>query len=191
MRTDISFTSHGLTCRGWLYRPANAEKAPAIVMSHGLSAVKELGLTGFAETFCAAGFVVVVFDYRFQGDSDGAERGRIIPQEQHDDIRAAVGYTAGLPGVDAERIGYWGSSYSGGHALFLGAFEPRIKVVVSQVPAIALARAPGFGRARRFCVLPERAGAGLCRAQRGRGRRQYPHCGAAGRAGHSIHPGFL
>jgi fermentation-respiration switch protein FrsA (DUF1100 family) len=141
MRTDISFTSHGLTCRGWLYRPQNAENAPAIVMSHGLSAVKELGLTGFAETFCAAGFVVVVFDYRFQGESDGAERGRIIPQEQHDDIRAAITYTAALPEVDAERIGYWGSSYSGGHALFLGAFEPRIKVVVSQVPAIALARA--------------------------------------------------
>jgi fermentation-respiration switch protein FrsA (DUF1100 family) len=141
MRTDISFKSHGKICRGWLYRPDAAGKSRAIVMSHGLSGVKEQGLSGFAETFCQAGFTVVVFDYRFQGESDGMPRGRIIPQEQHDDIRAAIGYVSALPEVDPERIGIWGSSYSGGHALFLGAMDPRIKVVVAQVPAIALARA--------------------------------------------------
>jgi len=38
MRTDISFESAGLTCRGWLYRPDTATTpAPVIVMSHGFS----------------------------------------------------------------------------------------------------------------------------------------------------------
>jgi len=93
LRSDISFQSAGLTCRGWLYRPeGGAEPLPAIVMSHGFSAVKEQGLPSFAERFCAAGFAVLVFDYRFLGASDGDERGRIIPQEQHDDLRAAIGY---------------------------------------------------------------------------------------------------
>ena len=45
----------------------------------------------------------------------------------------------------------WGSSYSGAHAIFLGAFDPRVKVVVAQVPGldvvgtlIAIAGREGF-----------------------------------------------
>ncbi len=141
MRQDISFQSAGLACRGWLYRPDGASAPlPAIVMSHGFSAVKEQGLPSFAERFCAAGFAVLVFDYRYLGASDGEERGRIIPQEQHDDLRAAIGYLATQPGIDAARIGLWGTSYSGGHALFVGALDPRIKAIVAQVPALSVAR---------------------------------------------------
>jgi fermentation-respiration switch protein FrsA (DUF1100 family) len=139
MRTDIEFQSHGVTCRGWHYAPQVAGPAPGIVMSHGLSAVKEMGLAPFAESFAEAGFHVLVFDYRCLGGSDGNERGRMIPQEQHDDLRSAIGCLTGLPGVDPERIGLWGTSYSGGHALFLGALDPRVKVIVAQAPAIDLA----------------------------------------------------
>jgi fermentation-respiration switch protein FrsA (DUF1100 family) len=141
MRTDTSFHSHGQTCRAWLYRPDTAIPAPAILMSHGFSAVKEQGLDGFAQAFCAAGFVVLVFDYRFLGASDGTPRGRIVPHEQHDDLRAALDVLSRQPYVDPARIGIWGSSYSGGHALFLGALDPRIKVIVAQVPAISGAHA--------------------------------------------------
>ncbi len=141
MREDISFQSAGLTLRGWLYRPDGAPAAsPVIVMSHGFSAVKEQGLPAFAERFRAAGFVVLLFDYRHLGTSDGDDRGRIIPQEQHDDLRAALSYASGLDGVDSERIGVWGSSYSGGHVLFVGALDPRIKCIVAQVPAISISR---------------------------------------------------
>jgi uncharacterized protein len=140
LRSDISFVSGGLACRGWHYRPQSAAPAPAIVMSHGFSAVKEQGLAEFAEKFCAAGFHVLVFDYRHLGASDGADRGRIIPQEQHDDLRAAIGFASSIDGVDADRIGVWGTSYSGGHAMFVGALDPRVKVIVAQAPAISIAR---------------------------------------------------
>ncbi len=143
MRSDISFQSGGLACRGWLYRPEGAgvgEPVPGIVMSHGFSAVKEQGLPEFAERFAAAGFAVLVFDYRYLGASDGDERGRIVPQEQHDDVRAAIGFLSAQPGVDASRIGLWGSSYSGGHALFVGSLDPRVKVIVAQVPALSVVR---------------------------------------------------
>jgi fermentation-respiration switch protein FrsA (DUF1100 family) len=139
MRKDIAFASGGLTLRGWHWA-APTHNAPAIVMSHGFSAVKEQGIAGFAEAFHAAGFAVTLFDYRHLGASDGDERGRIVWQEQHDDIRAALGFTAAQPGVDANRIGLWGTSYSGGHAMFVGAFDPRVKVVVAQAPAIDVAR---------------------------------------------------
>jgi fermentation-respiration switch protein FrsA (DUF1100 family) len=109
-------------------------------MSHGFSAVKEQGLDGFAERFAGAGMNVLVFDHRHLGASDGDQRGRIVFQEQHDDTRAALTWIAQQPGVDGDRIGLWGSSYSGGHALFLGALDPRVKVVVAQVPAVDVIR---------------------------------------------------
>ena len=130
MRQDVEFTSAGLTLRGWLYRPDGADgDRPAVVMSHGFSAVKEQGLDGFAQRFCAAGMIVLAFDHRHLGSSEGDQRGRIVYQEQHDDTRAALGWLTQQPGVDTERVGLWGSSYSGAHAIFLGAFDPRVKVV--------------------------------------------------------------
>ena len=141
MRDDISFQSAGLTCRGWLYRPAGGlDRVPAIVMSHGFSATKDMGLASFAERFQAAGFAVLVFDYRFLGASDGEERGRIIPAGQHDDLRAAIGWLAAQPDIDPGRIGLWGTSYSGGHALFIGSLDPRVNVIVAQVPALSVIR---------------------------------------------------
>jgi len=136
MRRDIAFTSSGSTCRGWLFEPTGDAKAPAIVMTHGFAAVKEQGLAEFAEAFAAAGFAVLVFDYRHLGASDGTERGRIIAQEQHDDLRAALSFLSTQPGIDSNRIGMWGASFSGGHVLFLGALDPRVKAVVAHVPAL-------------------------------------------------------
>ena len=83
MRQDIEFQSRGLKCRGWLYVPnesAVKQLMPAIVMAHGISAVKEMfQLSSYAERFEEAGFVTLVFDYRFLGASDGSPRGQIIP----------------------------------------------------------------------------------------------------------------
>jgi uncharacterized protein len=39
--------------------------------------------------------------------------------------------------VDSDRIGLWGTSYAGGHALVLGATDRRVKAVVAQVPTIS------------------------------------------------------
>lgn len=138
MRRDVEFKSSGLTLRGWFYEPV-ATPAPAVVMSHGFSAVKEQGLDVFAERFAAAGFAVLVFDHRCLGASDGSERGRIVAQEQHDDTRAALDWISTQPSVDPARIGLWGSSYSGGHAIVVGALDPRVKVVVAQAPALDVA----------------------------------------------------
>jgi fermentation-respiration switch protein FrsA (DUF1100 family) len=109
-------------------------------MSHGYSAVKEMGLEPYAEAFAAAGFAVLAFDYRFLGASEGTPRGRIMPYEQHDDIRAALTWVCEQPGVDKDRIGLWGESFSAGHALFVGALDPRVKVIVAVVPAMGLAQ---------------------------------------------------
>jgi hypothetical protein len=105
-------------------------------MAHGFSAVKEQGLTEFAEPFAAAGFAVLVFDYRCFGDSDGEPRGQLFPLDMVEDYRNAISWLAEQPAIDAERIGIWGTSYSGGLVAYTGAIDKRAKAIVAQVPSI-------------------------------------------------------
>jgi hypothetical protein len=107
-------------------------------MSHGVTAVKEQYLASYAARFASEGFSVLAFDYRYLGGSDGEPRGQVIPHLQHEDLRAALTFMTKHPAVDARRIALWGSSYSGGHAIFVGAVDPRVKAVVAQVPALNL-----------------------------------------------------
>ena len=80
MRKDIEFDAAGVTLRGWLYLPQGAPKpAPAVVMAHGFSAVKEQHLDRFAEVFAEAGLAALVFDNRNFGASDGTPRQEIDP----------------------------------------------------------------------------------------------------------------
>ncbi len=134
MRRDITFLSESGQCRGWLYVPDNipaGQKAPAIVMANALSAIKQITLPGYAERFCAAGFVVLAFDYRHYGDSDGMPRNHIVPHEQQQDVRSAITWLRAQPEVDKDNIGGWGISLGGIHMLYLGAYDRRLKAVVS------------------------------------------------------------
>lgn len=137
MKRDIEFRSEGVTCRGWHFLPSvtkGGARVPTIVMAHGFSAVKEMRLDCFAEAFADAGLASVVFDYRGLGASDGQPRQDIDPLAQIADYRNAISYARSLPQTDRDRIGIWGSSYSGGHVLVVGALDRRVKAIVSQVP---------------------------------------------------------
>ena len=146
-RKDVEFkTGDNTTLRGWLYQPDGAKDAvPAIVMAHGYSAVKEMFLDKYGEVFAAAGMAALVFDNRNFGASDGEPRQEIDPWQQVRDYRDAITYATSLPEIDENRIGVFGSSYSGGHVLVVGAIDKRVKCVVSQVPIIS-----GIENARRL-----------------------------------------
>lgn len=140
-RTDLTFQSEGVSCAGWLYLPEKASgPIPGIVMAHGIAAVKEmLDVPAFAEAFASAGFAVLLFDYRYWGASGGEPRHQVFPAHQIEDFRNALSVLGAHPAVDEARLGVWGTSFAGGHALHLGAFDPRVKCVVSQVPAVDIA----------------------------------------------------
>ena len=137
-RRDIEFDAEGVTLRGWFY-PADGPGASAatVVLAHGFSAVKEMYLDDVAAVFAAAGLNALVFDNRNFGASDGEPRQEIDPWAQVRDYRHAITYATTLAEVDSNRIGIWGSSYSGGHVLVVAAVDRRVKAVVSQVPMIS------------------------------------------------------
>lgn len=130
-------------------------KLPVIIMSHGWGGTAE-ALRPDAIVFARAGFLVVTFDYRGWGGSDArliasrkperkegklvadvAEvRGVVDPIDQTTDIMNAIHWVQGEKLCDQDRIGLWGSSFSGGHVVYVAARDPRVKAFVSQIGAM-------------------------------------------------------
>jgi len=109
-------------------------------MANGFANVRHMYLPRYAEAFAAAGFVVMVIDYRYLGDSDGEPRQQVLPESQCDDLRNALTWLSERSAVDPDRLGLWGTSFAAGHALRIASYDRRVKAVVAQVPAIGLWR---------------------------------------------------
>ena len=136
-RHDVAFDADGTTLRGWLYVPSGSGPFPAVVMAHGFSALKEMGLDDYAEVFAGAGLACLVYDNRNIGASDGTPRCEIDPVAQMRDYRHAITYAESRAEIDDRRIGMWGTSFTGGLVLIAAAIDRRAKCVVSQVPFIS------------------------------------------------------
>lgn len=135
-RGDVEFDSDGVTLRGWYYRSTGGGTTATIVMCHGFAAVKEMYLDRYAEYFSANGLNVLAYDNRNLGASDGVPRGDVDPWAQINDFRNAITFAETLEGTDRDRIGIWGSSFSGAHVLVVAAQDRRVKCVSAQVPIV-------------------------------------------------------
>lgn len=143
-RIDVTFDSGTVNCAGYLYLPDRVTgQVSCVVMGHGFSGTRNLGLTAYAERFATAGLAVLVFDYAYFGASGGQPRQLLDLGHQLNDYRAAIAFARAHPRIDPARIALWGTSLSGGHVIVVAAGDPQIAAVVSQVPF------PGveFGRA--------------------------------------------
>jgi cephalosporin-C deacetylase-like acetyl esterase len=142
LRTEVHFhTVDGLRLHGWLYLPNGRTDPirphPCVILSHGFSAIKTMGLAEYAESFTNRGLACLVYDHRNYGDSEGLPRHESDPWMQVRDMREAITFVADHEAIDAGRIGLWGTSYSGGHVLVVAALDNRVQCVVSQVPLVS------------------------------------------------------
>jgi len=135
-RLDVEFNSEGTTCRAWLYLAQEGVRRPTVVLAGGWCYVREIVMPAYARAFNEAGINALVFDYRNLGVSDGGDRQHLDPWAQIRDYQNAISFLERHDAVDPKRIGVWGISYSGGHALILAANDPRVRSIVSQIPVI-------------------------------------------------------
>ncbi len=127
----VHFPSAGLELAGTLYTPGDSGVGGAgIVLCQGYTGTREMFLPILATAFCEAGYRALTFDYRGWGESAGP-RHRLFPLEQVEDVRSALSFLAGQPGVDGERLGLWGTSFGGGNAVQAAAEDARVKCVVA------------------------------------------------------------
>ncbi|MEH6819469.1 MAG: alpha/beta hydrolase [Dietzia psychralcaliphila] len=168
VRQEVTFSSEGVACAAWLYRPDGVENPPIVVLAHGFAATRELRLDAYASRFAQAGYAALVFDYRSWGASDGQPRRVLDIAGQHADWRAAVSYARGLAGVDTTRVVGWGSSFGGGHILDLAARDHALAAVIVQVPhvvgpASAFAQSPTLVARLALAAARDQVGAWLGR----------------------------
>ena len=122
-------------------------------MAHGFGCVRALRLPAYAERFASAGYVVVVFDYRYFGDSGGSPRQLLDVAAQLDDWRAAIAWARTLDGVEPGRVVGWGTSLSGGHVITLAGTGAPLAAIIAQVPhlsGLAAVRATGVRQSARL-----------------------------------------
>ncbi len=137
MPQDVEFKSEGETIRAHLYLPEGSSAPyPVVVMAGGWCYVKELVQPEYAKAFTSAGLAALVFDYRRLGTSDGEPRQHLDPWDQIEDYHNAISYAETRSELDSDRIGIWGISYSGGHVLIVGATDPRVTCIVSNIPVV-------------------------------------------------------
>jgi dienelactone hydrolase len=157
---SVDIFSEGTRMAGDVYvAKTNAgKKLPTIVMAHGWGGTKA-AFRPEAIAFAQAGYLVVAFDYRGWGESDSrvilvakhapAEKQNyhftaevqevrevVEPLDMVVDWLNAINWAAGDPQCDAEKIGLWGSSLSGGLVVSAAEMDPRVKALHSQVPSL-------------------------------------------------------
>jgi dienelactone hydrolase len=157
---DATFYSEGVKAYGKVFLPSGlsaASSAPAVVVAPNAgqtAASVELHAAALAQR----GIVAMAIDYRGWGKSGAfiyladpvrwddrlrfsqhtakvrLRRRRILPEAQVIDIRNAITYLQGEPGVDATRIGVWGTGLSGAHVVAVAANDARVKAGVAVRP---------------------------------------------------------
>jgi uncharacterized protein len=126
-------TLDGVTLRGDFFR-AQGDRTPVIVMTQGLTLLKEHYIEDTARRFQAAGISALVYDHRSFGSSDGLPRHEVNPHQQAEDYHDAVTAAMSQPGVDPARVAIWGIGHSGGASMMAAGDDPRIKVVILNMP---------------------------------------------------------
>jgi dienelactone hydrolase len=192
---NATIISEGVRMSADIYvrKSSAGQPLPTIIMSHGWGGTAKL-LAVQAVTFARAGYFVVAFDYRGWGESDsrviltGAAPDRaqrdgtrftaqvqevlevMDPIEQATDIFNVIHWAMGEPQVDRNRIGLWGTSFSGGLVVYVAARDPRVRAIVSQVGyfGVPVGSMPAPMRARSYEDATRRA----------RGEIGYPPPGA-------------
>jgi len=160
---EVTFFSEAVRSYGKLYLPSGfsaAGNTPAVVLAPGFASNAAM-LESQAVLLARRGMVAMTIDYRGWGKSGAfiylahsvrwddrlrfsqhtarvrLRRKRLLPEAQVIDIRNAITYLQGEPGVDATRIGVLGTGLAGSHVVAIAANDSRVKagVAISAIEA--------------------------------------------------------
>jgi len=127
-------TASGDMIEAWVYLPEGSGPHPAVVMAHGIGAIKAGGLVPFAERFRDEGFVAIAFDYRNFGGSGGQPREVLSVPRQLADYSSVIGWAVEQAYIDPRQVIVWGTSFAGMHVVELAVSDTRLAGAIAQAP---------------------------------------------------------
>jgi alpha-beta hydrolase superfamily lysophospholipase len=130
---QISFYSEGFKLEGTIYLPDDyqpGEKRPAIIPNSGYNGFNEFYPRLFARNLTENGYVCLGFDYRGFAQSEGPQ-GRVILDEQVQDIKNAITFLQIQEEVDPENIGLIGWGMGASNVVRVAASDDRVKAVAA------------------------------------------------------------
>ena len=133
--TPVTFYSEGFRLVGDLYTPGGLrpdEPRAGIVLCHGYTGVQGPLPAGQRPRAHRGGYVVLAFDYKGWGESEGP-RTRLAPYSRVADVQAALTFLGAQAEVDERRLGIYGTSYGGATVVWAGAVDRRVRCIVSVV----------------------------------------------------------
>jgi uncharacterized protein len=124
-------TVDGSLLRGDLFLAAPQRSGtPIIIMTQGLTLLKEHYIPNWGRKFVEAGYSVLIYDHRGWGSSEGSPRNVVNPMQQAEDYHDAVLFARSLPEIDSSRIAIWGIGHSAGASTISVGDDPYIKAVI-------------------------------------------------------------
>ncbi len=129
----ITFQVKRQSLSGVLYIPKSTSSRPGVVMYHGRGSSKKR-YTDRAEMLAKAGFVTLVFDFRGCGESEGSFEDQTIAMG-FEDARAGFDFLIGQERVDPNRVGVYGGSFGGYHAVLVSE-QRSVKSLMLEAPAV-------------------------------------------------------
>jgi alpha-beta hydrolase superfamily lysophospholipase len=129
-REPIRFFSDGQRLDGELWHPPSSACSAVVVACSGYLGLKGLQPARFARGLVPRGYACLCFDYRGFGFSDG-ERGRLLPSEQVEDIRAVVDYLCSRDDTGAVPVVLLGWGLGGALVIAEAAQDSRVAAVVA------------------------------------------------------------
>jgi pimeloyl-ACP methyl ester carboxylesterase len=127
---SVRFFSDGHRLDGELWLPHSDRASVLVIPCSGYLGLKALQPARFARALAPRGYACLTFDYRGFGFSDG-ERGRLVPMEQVEDIRAAVDFASSRLEDDWRAVVLLGWGLGGALVIAEAADDPRVAAVVS------------------------------------------------------------
>lgn len=130
---NVEFYSDGIRLEGILQLPDGLQRGrrvPVILLCSGFQGLKELIPAKLWGPFTDVDYACFAFDYRGFGTSEG-ERGRVLPQEQVEDIENAITFLQQQPEIHPQRIGLLGWGLAGGLVVQVAAENLMVGAVAS------------------------------------------------------------
>lgn len=174
-RETIEYEVKNTKVSGWFYKPETNDKNTCIIMSHGFGGTKDMALEKYALKFRGSGYSVLLYDYRYFGESGGSPRQLYSALDQIEDLKGAIGYVRSREDVRDDGIVLWGTSAGAAYGISVASEDKLIAGVIAQCGA--------FDHKEDSKLYIEREGMGffmklMMHAQRDKGRSRFglsPH----------------